>query len=148
MNGNQPICPECGEVTEVNSRITGYYRPVQNWNDGKSQEFKDRKTYDIGKSVLKGKKKSEGCDCCEEKNNKLENGIILFTSSTCPNCKMAKTFLDKAGIQYKTIIANENIELAQSLEIKQAPTLVVVENGNIEKIVNVSNIRAFIENRK
>ena len=148
LNGNQPICPECGEVTEVNSRITGYYRPVQNWNDGKSQEFKDRKTYDIGKSVLKGKKKSEDCDCCEEKNNKLENGIILFTSSTCPNCKMAKTFLDKAGIQYKTIIANENIELAQSLEIKQAPTLVVVENGNIEKIVNVSNIRAFIENRK
>ncbi|MDE6965668.1 MAG: ribonucleoside triphosphate reductase, partial [Clostridiales bacterium] len=34
-------CPKCGEKTEVNSRITGYYRPVQNWNDGKAQEFKD-----------------------------------------------------------------------------------------------------------
>ena len=147
MNGNQPICPECGEVTEVNSRITGYYRPVQNWNDGKSQEFKHRRTYDIGKSVLKGSKKAEECACCENKSNELQNDMILFTSTTCPNCKMAKNFLDKAGIQYKTVVANENIELAQSLEIKQAPTLVVIKNGEVEKIVNVSNIRAYIEKK-
>ena len=48
--GEVGVCPECGEKTEIYSRITGYYRPVQNWNDGKAQEFKQRKTYDIGTS--------------------------------------------------------------------------------------------------
>ena len=147
LNGNQPICPECGEVTEVNSRITGYYRPVQNWNDGKSQEFKHRKTYNIEKSVLKGDRKSECCGCDHGSKSELNDGVYLFTSTTCPNCKMAKTFLDKAGIEYKTIVANENIELTQALEIKQAPTLVVINNGNAEKIVNVSNIRAYIDKK-
>ncbi len=50
LAGEVFTCPECGEKTEVYSRITGYYRPVQNWNDGKAQEFKQRKTYDIGTS--------------------------------------------------------------------------------------------------
>ncbi|MBP3200956.1 MAG: ribonucleoside triphosphate reductase [Lachnospiraceae bacterium] len=45
ITGEVYTCPHCGEATEVNSRITGYYRPVQNWNDGKAQEFKDRKEY-------------------------------------------------------------------------------------------------------
>ena len=54
--GEQAICPICGEPTEVYSRITGYYRPVQNWNAGKSQEFKDRKTYELGVSKLLKKK--------------------------------------------------------------------------------------------
>ncbi len=43
--GEHYTCPVCGGKSEVYSRITGYYRPVQNWNDGKSQEFKDRKVY-------------------------------------------------------------------------------------------------------
>ena len=47
IDGEQYTCPHCGRKTEVYSRITGYYRPVQNWNDGKIQEFKDRKEYDI-----------------------------------------------------------------------------------------------------
>ncbi len=37
----------CGKRTEVYSRIVGYFRPVSNWNEGKKQEFKDRKTYDV-----------------------------------------------------------------------------------------------------
>ena len=45
ISGEHFDCPECGEKTEVYSRITGYYRPVQNWNDGKVQEYKDRKEY-------------------------------------------------------------------------------------------------------
>ena len=48
LTGEQFICPHCGKKTEVYSRITGYYRPVQNWNDGKAQEYKDRKVYNIG----------------------------------------------------------------------------------------------------
>ena len=49
LAGEQRTCPKCGKATEVYSRITGYYRPVQNWNDGKIQEFADRKTYEIAK---------------------------------------------------------------------------------------------------
>lgn len=56
IDGEQYTCPHCGKKTEVYSRITGYYRPVQNWNDGKIQEFKDRKEYDIEHSVMKKKK--------------------------------------------------------------------------------------------
>lgn len=36
---------KCGELTEVFSRVTGYLRPISRWNDGKKQEFEDRKTY-------------------------------------------------------------------------------------------------------
>jgi len=45
LSGEQAICPYCGKETEVYSRITGYYRPVKNWNNGKQQEFNDRKEY-------------------------------------------------------------------------------------------------------
>ena len=47
IQGEEYTCPTCHEKTEVYSRITGYYRPVQNWNNGKAQEFKDRKEYKI-----------------------------------------------------------------------------------------------------
>ena len=54
--GEHFTCPECGGQTEVYSRITGYYRPVQNWNDGKTQEFKDRTVYNLGASHLKSER--------------------------------------------------------------------------------------------
>ena len=47
LQGEQNVCPICGKKTEVYSRITGYYRPVANWNDGKQQEFIDRRVYNI-----------------------------------------------------------------------------------------------------
>ena len=37
----------CGEETEVYSRVTGYYRPVNRWNKGKQEEFKERKTFEL-----------------------------------------------------------------------------------------------------
>ncbi len=43
--GNQPVCPKCGAVTEVYSRSVGYLRPVSQWNKGKAEEFKERKTF-------------------------------------------------------------------------------------------------------
>ena len=68
LTGEQYICPICGQKTEVYSRITGYYRPVQNWNDGKAQEFRDRKLYDIGKSRLthSGPRKATNYDAAIE----------------------------------------------------------------------------------
>ncbi len=145
ITGEEYICPECGENTEVYSRITGYYRPVQNWNDGKSQEFKARVEYDPVKAANKefGAVASQQEETAETVADAKE--IILFASATCPNCKMAAMFLDKAGITYKKLLAEENPDLAKQYEITQAPTLVVIDGDKAEKIVNLSNIRAFTE---
>ncbi|MBQ5601470.1 MAG: ribonucleoside triphosphate reductase [Clostridia bacterium] len=152
LAGEQFICPECGEKAEVYSRITGYYRPVLNWNDGKSQEYKDRKVYNIAKYGEKVISKSEeavkASDCAAPAAKFAENSadaIILFATHTCPNCKMAKIFLDKAGIDYEVVYADDNPETAAEFEIKQAPTMVVSKNGETEVITNVSNIRKFAE---
>ena len=144
--GEHYTCPECKSRTEVYSRITGYYRPVQNWNDGKAQEYKDRLVYNIENSQLKkdGKveaKKEEACAC---NTANAENGNYLFTTATCPNCKIACTLLDKAGVAYTKLLANENAEMATELGIKTAPTLVVVENGNVSKYAGVSDIKKYI----
>ena len=50
LAGEVTVCPDCGEPAEVYSRITGYYRPVQNWNVGKTQEYKDRQVYNLATS--------------------------------------------------------------------------------------------------
>ena len=42
---------KCGESCEVYSRVTGYFRPVANWNKGKQEEFKDRQVYDMGSAA-------------------------------------------------------------------------------------------------
>ena len=147
LAGEHFTCPHCGKEAEVFSRITGYYRPVKNWNDGKTQEYKQRKSYCLDKSNFKEKACAIGAEEKTEVKAPAKDGkeYILFVSSTCPNCKMAEKFLDKAGISYSKIIANENKEIAVSYGVNSAPTLIVEENGKVEKIVNVSNIRGYIE---
>ncbi len=145
LAGEEYTCPHCGEKTEVYSRITGYYRPVQNWNDGKAQEYKMRKVYDPDSSILKragntAPKAEETSEACAE-----EDKVILFATKTCPNCKMAASFLDKAGIAYDKVYAEDAPELAAKFDIKQAPTLISIKNGEMEKVVNLSNIRKFID---
>ncbi len=133
IQGEQYTCPICGGNTEVYSRITGYYRPVRNWNDGKTQEYKERKVYNIETSVLK--KKGEKCDC---------NAAMLFTTKTCPNCRIAKQLLDKAGIAYTVIDAEENAELSMQYNISQAPTLVI--GGEV--YAGINNVKAFLNTAK
>ncbi len=146
LAGEQFTCPECGEHTEVYSRITGYYRPVQNWNDGKTQEYKDRKVYNIAGSNFEKHEKS--CGCCEEKAEEkvaLADGLYLFKTATCPNCKIALAKLNKAGISVNEVLAYENEDLAIALGVKQAPTLVEIKNGEAQKYAGVSEIIKFIE---
>ncbi|MCQ2478091.1 MAG: ribonucleoside triphosphate reductase [Clostridia bacterium] len=145
--GEQFTCPECGENTEVYSRITGYYRPVQNWNDGKTQEYKDRKVYNISNSKLT----HEGCLECKDDGvaapdtATVQNAVYLFATPTCPNCKIACATMDKIGFSYEKIYANEHPEMATQFGVKQAPTLVVIENGEISKYVGVSDIKKFLK---
>ena len=150
ITGEKYECPECGEKTEVYSRITGYYRPVGNWNVGKTQEFKDRKLY-----VPKDDRALDGeCEKCrvpestesqDSLNSGLADGIYIFATETCPNCKIAEAKLAKASIRYTKLLANENVQLAKKLGIKQAPTLLVVKGENVSKYVGISQIVKFIE---
>ena len=149
--GEQYTCPICGETTEVYSRITGYYRPVQNWNDGKRQEFADRVEYDIAGSKLhKADVKeevaapAETCSC--ESAGATE--YVLVATKTCPNCKMAGAMLDKAGISYRKIYAEDEPETATAYGVVQAPTLVILGDNSITRVQNVSNIKKYIDSVK
>ena len=142
-------CPHCGKPTEVYSRITGYYRPVQNWNVGKAEEFKERKTYDVPNSNLSHKGPIHA-DAREDRNfstslHEAENGLMLFTTKTCPNCRIAKAALDKSGLSYQVVDAEENPDLCRKFNIQQAPTLVSITDGVATVITNASQIRSFAE---
>ena len=148
ISGEHYTCPHCGGNTEVYSRITGYYRPVQNWNAGKSQEFKDRKTYNIGASHLTHQGPlQEGCVSCVPTriDHQVQEKYLLFTTKTCPNCRMAKIMLDKAGVPYENVDANENAEMTKEYGVMSAPTLAVVRGDDVRLIQNASNIKAFTE---
>ena len=137
LSGEHFTCPECGSNAEVYSRITGYYRPVQNWNDGKSQEYKERKEYDVAnRSTWPGITKTA----------KAEQSLpMLFTTATCPNCAAAKELLDSVGIKYSVIRAEENRALARKYAVMQAPTLVIDNNGKVDKYAGLSALTAFAE---
>ena len=148
LAGEVKVCPHCGAKTEVYSRITGYYRPVQNWNDGKLQEYANRTEYDIAHSSLKRPTRSVVTlsNFAEEVDGKVEqpqNIKYLFTTKTCPNCKLVKEYLK--NVPYVTIDAEENMELARRYGVMQAPTLVVVNGDSHKKYVNASNIKKYVD---
>ena len=141
IKGEHFTCPTCGRKTEVYSRITGYYRPVQNWNDGKAQEFKDRQTYVIENSVLTH---SGVCHEADDAPAGGEERTILFVSHTCPNCRTAKTVLDNAGVEYETVVADDNVDLVHRYGVYQAPTLVKVNEAGVESFRGVSEIMGWL----
>ena len=143
LAGEQFVCPHCGQATEVYSRITGYYRPVQNWNDGKAQEYKDRKTYDIPNSKLRRAGISGSQVTVEKVLDNQDKTIMLFATKTCPNCALAEKLLTQKGVAFKKIIADENKELAEKFGVKQAPTMI---SGN-SKMVGLGEIRKFVANK-
>ncbi len=145
--GEVYTCPKCGKKTEVNSRITGYYRPVQNWNDGKAQEFKDRKVYDTLKYTKphSGHTVDHACECADLPHVTGEKQYSLFTTPTCPNCKVAIPMLKDAGIEVNIINAVEKPDEANKYGVKQAPTLIVSNGDAFDKYAGVAAIRQFID---
>ena len=155
ITGEHFTCPKCGKDTEVWSRITGYYRPVQNWNDGKVQEFKDRKEYNIGHSHFTGGIHRHEA-CCGDGTvahgmQPEEVGTIsaahtaqLFTRTTCPNCRVAEKMLDKAGFAYENLTAEEHPDLCREYGIKGAPTLVLSDGVHFEKYYGVAEIKKLL----
>ena len=146
LAGEHFTCPKCGQPAEVYSRITGYYRPVQNWNDGKTQEYKNRKVYNAEHSHLNSISRSVITMKEDEIHfQPMDSVKYLFTTKTCPNCRIAKQMLKEEN--YQVIDAEENKELVMKYGIMQAPTLVVVENGEMKKYVNASNIKHYVEHK-
>ena len=150
LEGEQFTCPHCHEATEVYSRITGYYRPIQNWNDGKTEEYNERKEYVLGSSHLKHSHVLHETTIAKDIDLKTSNvsELMLFTTSTCPNCKIAKAMLDKAGIKYQQINVDENKDIAIAYGISKAPTLLVPDNNNgYVSYDNASLIRKYINDQ-
>lgn len=151
LAGEQKACPHCGKITEVYSRITGYYRPVQNWNDGKLQEYANRTEYSVAKSSLKKPMTRMVTLSNYEKEisvkvEKPESVKYLFITKTCPNCKLAKEYLKED--KYVLIDAEENMELAGRYGIMQAPALVVTNGDEYKKYVNASNIKKYVDSQE
>lgn len=148
LTGEQFTCPMCGKNTEVYSRITGYYRPVQNWNDGKSQEYKDRKTYIVGNEVKETPLPPQNghAEPAEEKDvsQRKTNAYTLFVTETCPNCQVVKPLLQKAGITYEEKDAAEYGQEAKALGLMQAPTLVVWDEEPV-LYAGAAEIKSFIK---
>ena len=156
LTGEHFTCPICGKKAEVYSRITGYYRPVQNWNDGKAQEYKDRLVYDIENShlthmgpVREGQKPGRPAFTPEspESGADTEARVLLFKTPTCPNCKAAGAILDKAGVSYTLLNAEEEPALVRKYDIMQAPTMVLVKGNGFEKYRGVSEIKGWAAGR-
>ncbi len=146
LTGDQKNCPKCGKLTEIYSRITGYYRPVQNWNDGKLQEYQNRTEYRMGNSIKKPVfSEIEKIECIDTsfRNSDSKKDTYLFTTKTCPNCNLAKKYLQ--NVDYTIVDAEENMDLAVKYGVMQAPTLVIVAGQSEQKYVNVSNIRKYAE---
>ena len=146
LSGEQHTCPICGKPAEVYSRITGYYRPVQNWNDGKTQEFKDRKVYDLTASHLRkaGRAGSQVTFSQEGAPQASGGESLLFTTRTCPNCRQAEALLQRAGVPYQKVVAEESPDLTTRYGVRQAPTLVV--QG--ESITGLGPIKRFAEEHR
>jgi ribonucleoside-triphosphate reductase len=125
----------------VYSRITGYYRPVKNWNDGKAQEYRERRVYQVSEEG-----EELGHNAGEGENTELEKvRTILFTTKTCHNCVTVIDSLEGANISYEKVDAGENMELARKYGVMQAPTLVVIKGEGVEKMASAPNIKAYLE---
>ena len=138
LKGEQKVCPVCGKATEVYSRITGYYRPVQNWNDGKSQEYLDRKTY-----LAEDARKKFSPSPKRETAKKTAEKYYLYTTATCPGCRIIRPLLEKAGIPFEQRDVAEYMDVAQALGLSQVPSLVAQSDPPMI-YAGVTNIKDFL----
>lgn len=146
ITGEVAKCPKCGEKTELYSRITGYYRPVQNWNEGKLQEFEDRAEYNISKSVCKAELKKEEIKEEEKPAKKTaKSKLTLITTKTCPKCKQAEKIFKEHNIAFDKVLAEDAKDLVEKYAISEAPTLIAETGSKTDVITNLSNIIKFAE---
>ena len=95
----------------------------------------------VKENAYKGETKEAAAEPIIEKSDAPN---ILFATPTCPNCKLAAALLDKAGIPYEKMIAEEHPDLVEKYGIKQAPTLVMINGDSFEKFRGVSDIKGYL----
>ena len=152
--GEQYVCPICGKKAEVYSRITGYYRPVQNWNDGKREEFRERKTYLVdglaspderaARAAARAEEAKVGAEAAAKTSPATADRLVLVTTTKCPNCAIAKRLMDAAGIAYSVVNADEDPAYAKQYGIRQAPTMLVFSGVQVTPLVGLSAIRGYL----
>jgi ribonucleoside-triphosphate reductase len=145
--GEHFTCPTCGKRAEVYSRITGYYRPVQNWNDGKAQEYKNRKEYCVSEDAMPkhAQMKSADGEIYEAiAQPSKASKVTLFVTRTCPNCPLATQLLDRAKLPYTKVYAEEDMPRTLGLGIVKAPTLVVEGSGAPQLFAGLEGIQKYI----
>jgi ribonucleoside-triphosphate reductase len=86
-------------------------------------------------------------DSLREASGLTGSTILLFKTPTCPNCKAAGALLDRAGVDYEPLNANEEKELVGRYGVKQAPTLVLIDHDGFVKFKGVSEIKGWLMNR-
>ncbi len=163
--GGHAVCPVCGKETEIYSRITGYYRPIKNWNDGKVSEFENRRTYEPAEMQgLDALQKEEAAGSVREAGPKLgirperkekDSGkqdvhITVLSTHTCPKCKMTKAMLDEKDIAYRSLFAEDEEGSALALEnhIYAVPALFVEQDGEKRILNDMGEIQRFIGSLK
>ncbi len=145
ITGEVYTCPHCGEATEVNSRITGYYRPVQNWNDGKAQEFKDRKEYSAKVAATRIEQMGEDLFKSEPANanttfasqNKVENTIQNTVQNTSQNI-IQNTMQNTMQPAEEKIQVVENPQVVKNVEAEKIDEQINVAFNN--EAIDLSNI--------
>jgi len=116
---------------------------VQNWNDGKSQEYQDRKTYQVsGAGQPHAAAPAEKVKETAPVSGKADR-YTLFVTATCPNCRAVKPLLQKAGVSYEEKDAAQYAEEAKALGLRQAPTL-VAWGEEPTLYVGAAQIKAFL----
>ncbi len=146
LTGEVYKCPMCGKKTEVWSRITGYYRPISNWNDGKVQEFKDRKEYrPTDSEVLRADELESDSlnnvveiDAIKEDISKTSDVPTIYVQDYCPRCRGAIQRLRLKGVDFNVVNCMENKEEAARLNLQETPTIIDT-NGKRYVGLNAAN---------
>ncbi|MEM5947980.1 anaerobic ribonucleoside-triphosphate reductase [Spirochaetia bacterium 38H-sp] len=126
-----------GRRTEIYTRIVGYYRSLDNWNKGKKEEYKHRKTF-LPTSIEK------------DFSIKTEE-ILYFYRQDCPYCPAVKNILAEENMEYKSVDVDtvEGLALAEKYGIFGTPTVLFLDADKKERARATSpdTLRNIIEEK-
>lgn len=172
IKGEYFNCPTCKKDTEVYTRIVGYYRPVQNWNKGKKEEYFMRTefnspSYNEVKDVAAIKEESTTKEVVTTKDLKEQETITplnfdlkvettdnkqpqigsfkFFYSDTCPNCPTVKEYVNGLELkgEYYNASLPEGLKMAKEHNIMAVPTVILFDKEG--KILKTAHSKADIE---
>jgi ribonucleoside-triphosphate reductase len=132
-----------GTKTEVYTRIVGYHRAVDNWNNGKKEEYKFRKTFKIDQRKVDEKIELKLDNCCEKHEGENDNSSIsinpnqvafykMFTSQYCRNCPPVKDYMKNLPIigEEVDVSTDLGINSSRKYNIMSTPTVVLFDEND------------------